>query len=135
VLEDNDDRIFGFQAAVASVVPPLDLKIWFDAPTMIAEMPAWFDEVCIFSLDHDLSPRFERAPDPGTGWEVAEFLAGHPPVCPVLIHSSNTERAWSMHNELRFSGWTVDRIGPVGSDWIPTLWLPKVRNMLGGLVG
>jgi hypothetical protein len=36
------------------------------------------------------------------------------PACPVVIHSSNTDRAWSMHNELRFAGWHVERVGPMG---------------------
>jgi len=25
-----------------------------------------------------------------------------------------------MHNELRFAGWKVDRVGPLGTDWIET---------------
>src|SRR6266567_275139 len=29
------------------------------------------------------------------------------PVCPVLIHPSNTDRVYSMHNKLRFAGWMV----------------------------
>lgn len=130
MLEDNDDRIQGFQLAVRLLVPNLELKVWFDAPTMISEIPAWFDRVRLFSLDHDLVPRSTLAADPGTGLEVAEFLATHAPICPVLIHSSNTDRAWSMHNEFRFAGWTVDRIGPIGEDWIQTLWLPRVRSLL-----
>ena len=32
--------------------------------------------------------------------------------CPVIIHSTNADRAWSMHNELRFGGWTVERFWP-----------------------
>ena len=35
-----------------------------------------------------------------------------------------------MHNELRFAGWQVDRVGPIGDDWIPKLWLPKARELL-----
>jgi hypothetical protein len=130
VLEDNDERILGFESALSHLVPRLELKVWFDAPTMISELPLWFDQARLFSLDHDLVPRSVTDPDSGTGLEVAEFLARHAPVCPVLIHSSNTDRAWSMHNELRFAGWNVDRIGPIGADWIETLWLSKVRTLL-----
>ena len=130
MLEDNEDRIQGFHSAMSSLRPKLELKIWFDAPTMISELAGWLDKVRLFSLDHDLVSRSPESPDPGTGLEVAEFLAKQTPVCPVLIHSSNTDRAWSMHNELRFAGWAVDRIGPIGADWIPTLWLPKVRSLL-----
>ena len=40
-----------------------------------------------------------------------------------------------MHNEFRFAGWQVDRIGPLGDDWIHTLWQPKVCAMLNLSLG
>jgi ADP-ribosylglycohydrolase len=63
---------------------------------------------------------------------VAKFLAGHFPFCPVIIHSTNADRAWSMHNELRFGGWTVERFGPIGDDWFRKIWLPKAHELLAG---
>src|SRR3954451_4635814 len=68
--------------------------------------------------------------DPGTGLDVARFLGDFMPVCPVLIHSSNMDRVYSMNNELRFAGWMVDRVGPLGTDWIETSWLRRVRELL-----
>ena len=68
--------------------------------------------------------------DPGTGVDVARFLGDFMPVCPVLIHSSNTDRVYSMHNELRFAGWMVDRVGPIGTEWIETSWLRSARRLL-----
>jgi ADP-ribosylglycohydrolase len=62
--------------------------------------------------------------------DVARFLGDFLPVCPVLIHSSNTDRVYSMHNELRFAGWMVDRVGPLGADWIETSWSHRVRELL-----
>ncbi len=99
---------------------------------MIAECPKYFSDAVLISLDHDLNPQPGVTEDPGTGRDVAEFLADGLPVCPVLIHSTNTDRAWSMHNELRFAHWKVDRIGPLGSDtgWIDTTWLPRIRQMM-----
>jgi ADP-ribosylglycohydrolase len=35
-----------------------------------------------------------------------------------------------MHNELRFADWIVDKVGPIGDDWIEKLWLPKARQLL-----
>lgn len=61
---------------------------------------------------------------------MAKLLASHFPICPVIIHSTNADRAWSMHNELRFANWTVERVGPIGDDWVHKLWLPKAREML-----
>jgi hypothetical protein len=105
-------------------------QIWFDAPNMIADLPSVLNQACLISLDHDLNPQPNVTTDPGTGLEVAEFLTKQKPICPVLIHSTNHEKAWSMHNELRFSNWQVDRVGPIGEDWIEKLWLPKVKLLL-----
>jgi len=130
ILEDNDDRIRNFTNAVTSLGEEFSMKIWNDSPTMIAELPAKINRACLISLDHDLNPQPGISTDPGTGMEVAEALAKQKPVCPVLIHSTNYEKAWSMHNELRFAGWLVDRVGPIGDDWIQCLWLPRVRSLL-----
>jgi len=99
---------------------------------MIAEVLPFLDQACLISLDHDLNPQPGITVDPGTGLEVAEFLAKQSPVCPVLIHSTNYEKAWSMHNEFRFANWQVDRVGPISDDWIEKLWLPKVKTLLKG---
>jgi CheY-like chemotaxis protein len=130
ILEDNEDRIRSFQNAVKSLGENVSVRIWFDAPSMIADLPPILNQACLISLDHDLNPQPNVTTDPGTGLEVAEFLAKHSPVCPVLIHSTNYEKAWSMHNELRFGNWQVDRVGPIGDDWIQCLWLPKVKSLL-----
>ena len=130
ILEDNEDRIRSFQSAVKSLGENFSVRIWFDAPNMIADLPSILNQACLISLDHDLNPQPNITADPGTGLEVAEFLAKQEPICPVLIHSTNHEKAWSMHNELRFAGWLVDRIGPIGDDWIQCLWLPKVKSLL-----
>ena len=129
ILEDNDERIIGFQKAVAGLAA-YDLKIWRDAPTMLTECEAYFNSTALISLDHDLNPLPGTTADPGTGLEVARFLAECRPVCPVIIHSTNADRAHSMHNELRFADWITERVGPIGNDWIETLWLQKAREFL-----
>ena len=130
ILEDNEDRIRNFQSAVKSLGGNISERIWFDAPNMIADLSSVLNQACLISLDHDLNPQPNVTADPGTGLEVAEFLAKQKPICPVLIHSTNYEKAWSMHNELRFSNWQVDRVGPIGDDWVQCLWLPKVKSLL-----
>lgn len=130
ILEDNDERIAAFQKAVAALENGFDLKIWRDAPSMIAECEAFFPTTALISLDHDLNPMPGATVDPGTGVDVARFLGDFMPVCPVLIHSSNTDRVYSMHNELRFAGWMVDRVGPLGADWIETSWLRGAQRLL-----
>ena len=105
VLEDNEDRITNFQMVMGSLGKDFSIQIWTDAPTMIAKLPSVLGRANLISLDHDLNPQPNVNTDPGTGLDVAEFLARQSPVCPVLIHSTNYEKAWSMHNELRFADW------------------------------
>lgn len=130
LLEDNLERVAAFRAVARNLGEDWNVQLWQDAPTMLAECENYFENAALISLDHDLNPQPGVAGDPGTGLEVANHLAGHLPLCPVIIHSSNADRAWSMHNELRFAGWRVDRVGPIGDDWIPKLWLPKARELL-----
>ena len=130
ILEDNDERITAFQAAVAALGPDFELKLWHDAPTMIRECEAYFAQAALISLDHDLNPQPGVTSDPGTGLDVARYLTEFLPVCPVLIHSTNVDRVYSMHNELRFANWMADRVGPIGNTWIETTWLRRVRELL-----
>jgi ADP-ribosylglycohydrolase len=130
VLEDNDERIAAFKNAVQALGEDFELRLWHDAPTMIKECEAYFPTAALVSLDHDLNPRPGATGDPGTGLDVAKFLAGGRPACPVIIHSSNTDRAWSMYNELRFADWIVERVGPLGTVWVETVWLRFARQLM-----
>jgi len=130
ILEDNDERIAGFQKALAELGDGYDRKIWRDAPSMVAECAEFFSTAVLICLDHDLNPQPGAVSDPGTGLDVAQFLGDFLPVCPVLIHSSNTDRVYSMSNELRFANWMVDRVGPLGADWIGTTWRKRVHELL-----
>jgi ADP-ribosylglycohydrolase len=129
ILEDNDERVAAFQKTVAAL-GDYELKVWRNAHSMIAECEEFFPTAALISLDHDLNPMPGVTADPGTGVDVARFLGDFMPVCPVLIHSSNTDRVYSMHNELRFAGWMADRVGPIGTDWIETSWLRAVKRLL-----
>ena len=130
ILEDNEERIADFGKAVGQLGDEYELKVWHDAHSMRAECEAYFNSAALISLDHDLNPMLGTTDDPGTGLDVAIFLADFMPVCPVLLHSSNTDRVYSMHNELRFAGWIVDRVGPLGAGWIESSWLGRVRAIL-----
>src|SRR5437667_9525588 len=105
ILEDNDERIAAFRRAVVTLGADFELKVWQNAHSMMAECEQFFPIAALISLDHDLNPLAGTAADPGDGLSVAKFLADFLPVCPVLIHSSNVDRVWSMHHELIFAGW------------------------------
>jgi len=130
LLEDNAMRIAAFEKILCELGDDWQMCVWRDAHTMIVECEECFGETHLISLDHDLNPQPGTTRDPGTGVEVAKLVASHFPFCPVIIHSTNAYRAWSMHNELRFGGWSVERVGPTGDDWVGKLWLPKARLIL-----
>jgi ADP-ribosylglycohydrolase len=130
ILEDNEERIANFKTAVAQLGSDFDVKFWRDAHSMCKECEKSFPTAALISLDHDLNAIPGTTMDPGTGLEVAKFLAENRPVCPVIIHSTNADRAWSMYNELRFADWIVERVGPIGDDWVGTIWLRKAREFV-----
>jgi hypothetical protein len=130
ILEDSEDRIAGFRRAVADLDGGFELKIWRDAPSMIAECEPYFSSAVLISLDHDLQPQPGATNIPGTGMDVARFLADFLPVCPAVMHSSSTDRARLMQNELRLAGWVADRVGPLGTQWIGTAWTRRVRELI-----
>jgi ADP-ribosylglycohydrolase len=128
LLEDNDERVAAFTAVVKEEMPKWDLRVWRDAPMMMTECSECLESARLISLDHDLNAQPGATGDPGTGRDVAKLLSGYLPFAPVIIHSTNADAAWSMHNDLRFARWPVDRVGPIGEDWVRKLWLPKARE-------
>jgi len=123
ILEDNEAREAALRHAIGEIGADYVVKVWCDAHVMCAECEAFFPEAVLISLDHDLTPRPGANPDAGTGMDSARFLSDHLPVCPVIVHSQNTELVWSMYNEFRFAGWTVEQAGGMGTDWSEANWL------------
>jgi len=130
ILDSHSERIKGFRQALESIDEGLCLKIWHDASTMIDECEANLEHARLISLDTDLLPHSDVSKNPSDGFQVAKLLAGCPPVCPIIIHSEQTEHSWSMRNELRFAGWEVHQVVAVGDRWISKQWLPKAREAL-----
>jgi ADP-ribosylglycohydrolase len=133
ILEDNEDRIAEFQKAVGQIGDGYELKLWRDAHSMRAECEAFFPRAALISLDHDLNAAPGTKTDPGDGLDVAKFLGDFLPVCPVLLHSSNTDRVYLMFNELRFGGWIVEIFGNpelLGKNWAQAHWLQNARRLL-----
>jgi hypothetical protein len=54
-LEDDADRLRGFQSAVARLGPSYQLRAWRDANRMMAECHEWLADAALISLDHDLN--------------------------------------------------------------------------------
>jgi hypothetical protein len=47
-----------------------------------------------------------------------------------IIHRVITHPGASSTFKLRFAGWTADRVGPIGTDWIETSWLRAAKRLL-----
>src|SRR4051812_25293524 len=93
MLEDDCERIERFTATLRAVAPAMPLMVWRSARRMIGEVEPFLPVARLISLDHDLEPVEGETEDPGDGIDVARFLAVLPPVCPVIIHSSNVSRS------------------------------------------
>ena len=50
ILEDNAERIRDFESAMASLGSDFQLRLWHDAPTMVAECLPVLPECCLISL-------------------------------------------------------------------------------------
>ncbi len=132
VLEDNPNRTEAFQRAAKSCSQSGNIRIWRIAAQMIQELPGLLAGAPLLSLDHDFYKQQEGDPDPGCGRDVANYLARRKPLCPVIIHSTNTDAAWGMHNELVAAGWQVESVHHLDeADWIETRWLALAQKLTG----
>jgi hypothetical protein len=130
LLEDNSERLERFGATLRQVAPAMRLVTWRSARVMVREVEGFLPSAALISLDHDLDPPADDADDPGDGLEVAKFLALRPPVCPVIVHTSNTERGLWMMGEFELAGWRHRRVAPIGDDWIERDWARVARRLL-----
>jgi hypothetical protein len=132
ILEDDDERTAAFVQEISDIDPNVDVLIWRSAHKMCRDLAAHLPITVLISLDHDLRTPHEQGEDPGSGMDVAEALSLLTPSCPVIVHTSNVDASWSMINELAHSGWSVERVGPVGmgTKWVQTVWAPVVRRMM-----
>ena len=130
MLEDDGERIERFTAVVKVIAPAMPFVVWRSAKKMVREVEPFFAAARLISLDHDLEPYEGDTEDPGDGIEVARFLAERPPVCPIIVHSSNGTRSDWMVGELELGGWDYTRVAPIGDDWIEAYWRVVARKLL-----
>jgi hypothetical protein len=129
MLEDNAERVERFVAVLRAVAPDLPFRVWGDANVMIREAGPLLASARLISLDHDLEPG-PGAPDPGDGYMVAEWLVSQAIVRPVIVHSSNGERARWMAGSFDLAGWRHERVVPLGEDWVESDWRYLVCRIL-----
>jgi hypothetical protein len=129
ILEDADARVAIFRNALASIRTDVRITTHDNAPAFNAWLRGALPGLKLLSLDGDLF-LCTTCPDPGTGVDVAEFLATQPPTCPVILHTANATKADAMNAALTRSKWTVIRADPLEPDWMKLQWIPAARRAL-----
>ena len=135
ILEDDPDRQAAMRGVLGSILPGHALAFFDDAPGMIVWLADHLPEASLLSLDHDL-PLWRSADgelvDAGCGREVADYLTGFPPTCPVIVHSSNAACAEGMVQVLREAGWPTTRVVPDGdaAEWVRDGWAAAIEELV-----
>jgi hypothetical protein len=129
MLEDCPERLERFNAVLRAIAPDLPFRVWRDAYQMMQEAGPLLASTTLISLDHDLEPERGGA-DPGDGYMVAKWLTAQGIVRPIIVHSSNGDRASWMAGEFDLAGWRHWRVVPFGDDWIESDWRRLVRRLL-----
>jgi hypothetical protein len=138
ILEDNRDRQAVMRACLADRFYTFDPHFFDNAGEAIRFLDDYLADTLVISLDHDLElkPGPDGRPiDPGTGQEVASFLAARAPACPVILASTNSSAAGAMEKVLRGAGWKTRRVIPFDDmHWIENDWFFAIRRALVGPV-
>lgn len=136
ILEDNADRQTVMRRCIADRFYTFDAHFFDEAAEMIRFLEQHLAETVVISLDNDLElkpgPR-GRMIDPGSGVEVAEYLARREPVCPVIVHTTNTGAAETTKSVLEAAGWRTRRVIPFDDTaWIESAWFFAMRRAIVG---
>lgn len=136
ILEDNLDRQAIMRRCLMDRFYTFDAHFFDESSEMIRFLDVHLEEILVIALDNDLELKqgeFGRMIDPGAGVDVAVFLASRPPVCPVVIHTTNTDAAKTMKEMLDASGWRSRRVIPFDDmAWIESDWFFAIRRSLVG---
>ena len=136
ILEDNAARRDAMRACIGDRFYMFETRFFDDSAEMIAYLETDLVRALVISLDNDLDMKIVpdgRPVDAGEGRHVAEFLATCSPVCPVIIHTSNTNAAVAMREVLNAADWKSKRVIPMDDTaWIATDWYFAMRRIIVG---
>jgi hypothetical protein len=134
ILEDDERRCEAMRECLRGRIHTIEAVFFDDAHEMCAYLQSNPYCAVIIALDHDLVMKpvpNGKSHDPGTGRDVASFLANQVPSCPVIIHSTNSAAADGMQFLLQDSGWETHRVYPWGDlEWISEKWIRTVRSII-----
>jgi hypothetical protein len=134
ILEDDPDRTREFRECLHNRFATHGVVVFDNAPDTIEWLRQHLDQAMLICLDHDLGAnrvRDGQSFDPGTGRDVADYLATRKPVCPILIHTTNSLAAPGMTRTLEEAGWSWSRVVPYnGLEWVRADWIGCVAASL-----
>jgi hypothetical protein len=134
ILDDEPERVEEMTRRLAGFVGGLQLIVFDNAPDLIDWLARYLDSAKLICLDHDLGPnrvRNGKVSDPGIGRDVVDYLATRTPVCPVIIHTTNSLAAPGMELALTDAGWIHIRVVPYNDlEWIGGEWIENVKRAL-----
>src|SRR5688500_5598651 len=126
ILEDNQERQAAMKSCLSDRFSQHETVFFDNAEGMRSFLATNLKSTMLIGLDHDLELKLQlngKPLDPGTGREVVDFLALQSPVCPIVIHTTNSAAGDGMEFLLRDSQWPVHRVHPHADlEWIPTIW-------------
>jgi CheY-like chemotaxis protein len=138
ILEDNADRQAAMRACLADRFHQYEVHFFDDSGEMNHFLDEHLPDAIVIALDHDLDLKpgpDGRCIDPGTGREVADYLAQQEPTCPVILHTTNAPAAVGMEAVLRDAGWKTRRVVPFDDlAWIESTWFSAIRRAIVGPV-
>lgn len=137
VLEDNIDRRNVMKSVLDDLFSTSRIEFFDSSDSMILHLvETSLADVSLISLDHDLEMLVSedgQLTDPGSGVEVAEWLAGQEPVVPVIVATTNSQCGDRMVEILQTNAWNVHRIVPYDSErWIEEQWKRQVSVLTSG---
>ena len=138
ILEDNPDRRDVMRRLLEDRFYSFEARFFDRAAALIDFLEKGLNNTIVLCLDHDLElmpDHAGRLVDPGTGRDVVDYLVRREPVCPVVIHSTNSPAVLGMEGALREAGWQTFTVAPYGdTEWIQEQWFPTVRRAIVGPV-
>src|SRR4051794_21650168 len=99
ILDDEPHRIDEMKRCLSQNLLHDDVVVFDNAPEIIAWLKQYASRAELICLDHDLGPNRMIdgcTIDPGIGRDVANYLATISPVCPVIVHTTNSLAAPGM---------------------------------------
>lgn len=135
VLENDPVRIGAMRESLESSMLSAAATMIDNVPDAVLWLSRHLPHCGVISLDHDLGGEQIRdgGPfDPGSGRDIANYLAERTPVCPVLLHTDNFFVRPRMVSILESGSWEHSFVSPGnGVAWVVRDWLPQIIRLLG----